>query len=584
MPESRAKSLHVNNGKAVESAWLTHWTGGTHDHLTQFNDHDMKKQMSRVETASDNFGFSEKIKDVDLTMSLKKPNSQSFPFFRIGQGQEETRGGVPTLGPQASHEKLTSAFNVERPTEPVKYHMFFGESGYSCPRPSDQEPYNLNHRSNHRPETLLPKSERMQTNSFLRLNSSPLLTTDPSTSSHRSPVEEQYERMQKHIGMGFFPHQTGSAQNTKLFQNVPHYVHDMEMTRMCAPISSVEGLAGGIHSFSRTTHSLLITKQTDVKVYQESQFFRESRVSTQFKGNCSPPHFGQSKRGLKIQQLDSSDYESQENIEDVKDVQKNESSADTDAMDMGSFKGNHLSGARLSLPNKEIMVESNLPFFPPIATSAEKETRKKRKIELPDMNLEVSALPAASTSSNEKTEPCTSRTQSLDMNTLHLNLDHTSNSNSNEYSNTNLGSEPGNRWIKRLKLNPSNSLAFGTKINKLFTGVSDKRHGKKSESFVGECSGKGESSSVETKPECKDTTLSHFWIQRWSHNQNQKNIPERTETCKPENSKLATDEFEKKQFPSIAAMALMGKAMTGFQQCKFKKKESFVVWNTKTFE
>lgn len=240
------------------------------------------------------------------------------------------------------------------------------------------------------------------------------------------------------------------------------------------------------------------------------------------------------------------------------------------------------------------MVESNLPLPPPIAISTEKDTRRKRKLELPDMNVEISTLPAASTSS-DKAEPCTSRTQSLDMNTLHLNLDHTSNSNSNECSKTTLGSEPGSRWIKRLKLNSSTSLALGTnisklaepsshtKLNKLFTGVFDKRHGKELDTLGAEFSGKSESSSAETKRERKDVTLSHSWIQRWCHNQNQKN-PGTLETCKPEDSKFATDEFQKKQFPSIAAMALMGKAMTGFQQCKFQKKASFVVWNTKTFE
>ncbi|GKE33490.1 F-box protein, partial [Tanacetum coccineum] len=324
MPESGTKSRYVNNGKAVESvnshqsAWLTHWTGSrvetsTHDHLTQFsrgegNDYDFKKQLSGVEKASDNFDSSKGIKDVDLTMSLKKPGCQSFPFFRIGQQSGRT-------------EVAAQPLNIETlshiPTEEVKYHMFFGESSYSkdCTAlpsslPMNQRPYKV-------------ESEKTQFPLFLRQNNTPFVKTDPSTSSQRSPAssEEQYKRMQKHIGMGFFPNQTTSPQHTKprpmhhgsiSHQNIPQFVHDLEE------------LAGGLHTFSRTTHSVLITKQTDVKVYQESQIFRESRVSTQLKGealrelNFSPLQFGQGQRGLKLQLLDSSDHESQDNVETVK--------------------------------------------------------------------------------------------------------------------------------------------------------------------------------------------------------------------------------------------------------------------------
>lgn len=720
MPERAARSLHVNNGKSVQpinshqSAWLTHWAGtrcesSTHDHLTQLGrseegDQDIKKHLTGIEIASDNFGSSKGIRDVDLAMSLKKPGSQSFPFFKRGQESGrcsisneggETRG-VQALGPQVSHKKLTTALNVETssrechfqpegvsqiPIEQVKYHMFFGDSSYSGSRPPKEK--FANSHTTHGPENFrqltaafaskehlpesnfleqehpsycghsaalvgernlnnFPKHEKSEMPPFLRQNKAAVIKSDPSTSRSPAFIEEQYKRMQKHIGMGFFPHQTSSPETTKSgrpcsFQDVPHFVHDVEMARMCAPLSSVEGLAlaGGLHSFSRTTHSLLITKQTDGKLYQENQIFRESRVSTQLKGdalrelNCIPPRVAHGQRGVKLQLLDSSDHESQENVEDVKaagDVQKNESSADTDAMDMESFKENRLSGVHLSSPNKNMMVESNLPLQTPIGLSTEKDTHKKRMIELPDINLELSALPAASTST-EKPEPCSSRTQSLDMNTLQFNVNHSSNSKSDECSDSNLGSDPGSRWIKRLKLSVSSSLALGTnssklaetssngKLNEFFTRVEKHKpqpaldicNGKDSESLkgkcqhkesvfqIGECStkdqhpsmvslfGKGDSPSLETKPENKDITLSHSWIQRWSHNQNQTN-QKTVEICKPENPKPAQEEFQKKQFPSIAAMALMGKAMTGFQQCKFQKKESCVVWNTKAFE
>ncbi|KAI3804951.1 hypothetical protein L1987_26863 [Smallanthus sonchifolius] len=583
MPESGGKSHLVDNGKAVQSAWLTHWTGtrsemSRHDHLTQISktegndlsDHDFKNQLTRVETASDNFGFSKGTKDMDLTMSLVKPSSQSFPFF---QESGKLKEGVQALGPQV---KTSSRECHLQPPEQVKYHMFFGESSYKLDGHTTHEPENYRHLS--AAFASKPKSGKLEMPSFSRPNNTAILKTDPSTSSHHPPalIEEQYKRMQKHIGMGFFPRRTGSPQTLHHGQyslkNVPHFVHDMEMTRM----------PGGLHSFSRTTHSLLITKQTDVKVFQESQFIRESRASSQLKGevfkefNCSHPHFGQSQQGVKLQLLDSSDHESQENVEDYRaagDVQKNESSADTDTLDMEPFKENHLSGIHLSPPNKDIMNESNM----------EKDKCRKRKKELPDINLEVSAQPAAS-SSTKKAEPGTSRTQSLDMNTPHFNLDQKTNSNSNECSNSNSGSDPGSRWIKRLKLSETPSHG---RLSQFFTAVRvlegkpepvlDKHHGKMPVSLT------GDSCSVETKRESKEITLSHSWIQRWSHKQNQKN-PESAGTFQLDNTKSEMEEFQKKQFPSIAAMALMGKAMTGFRQFKLQKKESFVVWNTKTFD
>lgn len=547
-------SHRKNNGKAVQqsiephqSAWFTHWTGARFESST----HDPSSHLSRTEEddldikiSSNNFGSSKGIKDLELSMSLKKPGTQSFPFFKRGQesgrsftsNEEEKQAQRPQVSHKKSNIGSSSKESHFQPQEAsqMKYHMFFSEAVFATKNHVEQE-------------------HKMPC--FTRQDNLPVLKTDPSTSTNNHPspsfIEEQYKRMQKHIGMGFFPHQSNCPEVIKpgtvqSFQNVPH----------------LEGL----HSFSRTTHSLLITKQTDVELYQEKQIFRESLVSTQLKG--SPPCFGNGQRGVKLQLLDSSDQESQEKI---KDVEKNESSADTDTMDMGSFKENHLSGLHLSARNKDITAESNLQFLPPMAS---KDTNRKRKIELPDINLEIPPLQVSS-SSTEKSEPCTSRTQSLDMNTLRFNLDHT---NSNECSNsTHHSSNPGNRWIKRLKLTATKNPTETRQSNKVFGKVTEEKPNLRSD----ECRRKPELQIGESAKECDDITLSHSWIQRWSRNQGEK-VP--VERCKPENPKSAAEEFEKKQFPSIAAMALMGKAMSGFQTCKFQKKESFVVWNTKGFE
>ncbi|CAH1444846.1 unnamed protein product [Lactuca virosa] len=526
MPE---KSHPNNNGKAVESiephqsAWLTHWTGtrfesSTHVPSTRLiqneeDDLDMKKHSKGVEIASDSCGSSKGINDLELAMSLKKPGSSS----------------------RECHFQPEEASQI--PSEQVKYHMFFGESRTTHGPENISQLKTIFTSKNHLPKTnSVAMEQEHKMPSFLRQDNVALLKTDPSTSSNSAPslIAEQYKRMHKHIGMGFFPHQScpevikpGTMQS---FQNVSH----------------LEGL----HSFSRTTHSVLITKQTDVKVYQEKQIFRESMVSTRLKEeavrevNRSPAYFADSQRGVKLQLLESSDQESQEKIEDVKgagDVQKNESSADTDTMDMESFKENHLSGVHFSPLNKVITMESNIPILP---LSKPKDTHRKRKMELPDINLEISSLPASS-SSTEK--------------------------------------EKSSRWIKRLKLTGSGGsglLRKTTPQNKLFTKVNV---GPPSETVIGESSDRHNNNCNNNNNNKEVITLSNAWIQRWSSNQGQKSpVVERIEKgdCKVG----PPEEYEKKQFPSIAAMALMGKAMSGFQQCKFQKRESFMVWNTKGFE
>lgn len=75
------------------------------------------------------------------------------------------------------------------------------------------------------------------------------------------------------------------------------------------------------------------------------------------------------------------------------------------------------------------------------------------------------------------------------------------------------------------------------------------------------------------------------WIQRWCQNSTAPppSNPEPLVICEPHRLKIGQDELAKKQFPSIAAMALMGKAMNGIRSCEFKKRGSIVVWNTKEY-
>ncbi|KAA8545991.1 hypothetical protein F0562_020558 [Nyssa sinensis] len=355
-------------------------------------------------------------------------------------------------------------------------------------------------------------------------------------------------------------------------QRMPHSVHGVETMRIC---TTVDGLPGGPPKISQTTHSLLITK-TDVNMSDENQMLRESRVSTNLKRNSLgellslSPIFNQGHGGVKLQPLGSStDSEEKDNVVDVKTSEvhlKNESSTETDTMDMCIFKEeDHLSGVNSSESNKNIMAGQNPLSQTTIASTREEVGCRGRITLLPDINEELPTLPAAA-SSMDNVEPSTSRTQSLDMEHLLSHAEQLSNSKSSLCPDDPLRTEPSSRWVKRLKLNASDSFALGTKSSNLGEASSHEKVNKLFIKIMKVLLRNGESSSVESAKNGRDTMLSHSWIQRWCHNRpaTLQKKPEAVVVCEPQSSKVVSDEFEKKQFPSIAAMALMGKAMRGF--------------------
>lgn len=203
-------------------------------------------------------------------------------------------------------------------------------------------------------------------------------------------------------------------------------------------------------------------------------------------------------------------------------------------------------------------------------------------------------------------EPSISRTQSLDVEHLLSTAEHPTNSKSSACPDDLLGSDPCRRWVKRLKPSTSYSFAYGTKssrmgeasshekVSKIFSKIlkcsktspepkMSKSYGKEQMVIdqTAELLRNAEFSSSDSVRKSQDISLSHAWIQRWCHNPSAslKKKPEAIVVCEPKVSK-ATLDFQKKQFPSIAAMALMGKAMTSFRPCEFRKRGSFVVWNT----
>lgn len=130
-------------------------------------------------------------------------------------------------------------------------------------------------------------------------------------------------------------------------QELPRSLHDVKTMRICTTVDSVVGLTGGYPRFSKTTHSLLIMKNADVNICKQNQSVGTSRMCNEFNDFNLSPFLGQNQQGVKLQLLDSST--ASEHEEDTGDAEKNESSAETDTMDMDVFPGKiHLLGTYIS--------------------------------------------------------------------------------------------------------------------------------------------------------------------------------------------------------------------------------------------
>ncbi|CAN6821155.1 unnamed protein product [Brassica oleracea] len=261
-------------------------------------------------------------------------------------------------------------------------------------------------------------------------------------------------------------------------------------------------------------------------------------------------------RGVRLESLESS--------KDTKEG-KNESSAETDTLEMDKLQMIHLSGsiASSSTKGKGRKGDSAVP-----------------RTEIPDMNEEPPLVMDGENSvdGHQGEETSNSATQSM-------NVDHFL---SRGCKRVRLEQEPeasSSRWVKRLKRNSFDSSGHdetkslmkieeeGNNNNNLFLEIL--------KSGINNLQPRNQEPAT---PQIKnvnqggdDVTLQHPWIRRWC---------KKKDTDQPEGGDVRFEtenqkEMEKKQYPSIAAMALMGKALSGLNPYGLRKTDSLMVWNAR---
>ncbi|CAL5212388.1 unnamed protein product [Lathyrus oleraceus] len=427
-------------------------------------------------------------------------------------------------------------------------------------------------------------------------------------------VRSQHHMIQNLIANPNISNQTSLLESTKptnvysSVEQVPQSVYGVKDASKYTNLDSVEELSRGLPRISQATHRFLMSKIPGVNLSDKGQFFRESMPPIKFKGNNfneiidlspNPP----TSDHTKLETLRSSiKREGKENISDFKFPTSvaNESTPEPDTMDIGTLhENNNLSGEAPMLSNKCSKDSQNSLSTLGATTSARgKNLEKSGNINEEPHELLTLASPV-------DMETSTSRTRSLDVDQLLSNEKGHARSKS---SNSSLGSDPSTRWVKRLKLCSLEHAALGTKSENIgetshakLTNVFSKtmKDGKtnlEAETVYndeGHAEGQtvlepplvlsnAESSFTEAK-EAVEITLSHPWIQRWSHNRAacSKKRHETVENRDSKSSNSAAGELKNKPFPSVAAMALMGKAMNSLNPSELTKKGPVIVWNMK---
>ncbi|CAN4112380.1 unnamed protein product [Withania somnifera] len=367
-------------------------------------------------------------------------------------------------------------------------------------------------------------------------------------------------------------------------QKLPHPLFDVETSRTSNTVDSVVAMAGYCPRISQTTQSMLITNRTDADQLEGDNVIDNSRTSNETNGKVSLNNrdsqsnsFGRYKGGRKLQiQNCFTGYEKKESIACGKPfefVLKNESSAETNTMDMDVVQEKNqlcdmytILSASSSIVKKVNKMDQNSPL--PLAHCSRNEAgRKQFKL---DINLE---LPAPT----DNMEASSSRTESLELGSILTHAERPSSSR-NDLCPGLLGQDPASRWVKRLKVSGSDSLAFGTKSSSLVGDISHEKSHKtlskipkaiitSSELASSKRPGKElmvhnniSSLAINSSPSSTsviknnmELLTSHSWIQRLLHNRaiTASKMPQPVTICEPQKSKLELDDLQKKQLPSL---------------------------------
>ncbi|KAF3621726.1 putative glucose-1-phosphate adenylyltransferase large subunit 1-like isoform X1 [Capsicum annuum] len=640
------KSVH-----SVQSVWMAHWTRTSYNSAAEThnlapnalankeNDQDSKplKSVVKLETMSklsksvkrlresetQTFEvINESLRTSSRTIAKETLGNWSLPLHNPRENVktpfQDPLDCVKTQSYDVGCSTLASRPSLDNPSHLASHLVPYGDPGQYITKEGERTQKPVINRSFLAAKEELPRLATLEhehgrsITPYLRQKNTFLL--DRPSTSRNLPPEFGGEEFQKIPGLSFIRllKDEPSPSQVPDQQKLPHPLHDIEIMRTRNTMDPVEGMTGYCPGISQTTHSMLITKGTDANLLEGNNVIANSRMWSEINAKASLSNrdspsksFGRYKGGMKLQiQSCSTGSERKKSIEGSKPSQfvlKNESSAETDTMDMDVLQEkNQLCGTSSSIVKKVNKMNRNSP--PRLALDFPRKETGRKQFKL-DINLE---LPAPT----DNMEASSSRTESLDLGSILARAEQPSSSRTDLCAEGLPGQDPSNRWVKRLKVGAPVSMAFGTRSSRLVGETSpEKSHEFPSKitepaitsSELASCKLHGKElmapdntpglamnsspSSMSVIKKDLDSLTSHCWIQRLLHERTTTSAkrPQPVVVCEPQTSKLELDDFQKKQLPSLGAMALMGKAMNGFQPCEFRRKGPLVVWNTRSF-
>ncbi|CAL1353541.1 unnamed protein product [Linum trigynum] len=443
-----------------------------------------------------------------------------------------------------------------------------------------------------------------------------LLVHDTSISKNegRGFVAEPFLKMPQNSDSGYF-----SFRNRPPVPGTPSSsVHDVQAMGVHTTIDSVTDFSASCSKFLHTAHRFFITKNTDLTLPDEGQMFHQPSIFTKFKGKAldesfclAPDYCSHGNQGVKLQPLESSrESKGQEESENVKNSipgSKKGSSSENKTMSMDAFGKNHVLGLGSPPSSKDMNGGQKSPISQDAMIALVSQEVRGRTLEkqLPDINEVFHVLPDVPGTADGTKQTSTSITQSLDGDCWPPLADNPTNWKSSALPDP-VGLDPCSRWVKRLKPSATDLVACNLaeasnkKATRIFSkmlkcGQASSEPKKISEPHCEDLRGndcptelvrKTEASFANSEGRTLDAIHSHPWIRRWCHDP-VTSLARKPDCVMSSESRAAkwgaADDLPRKQFASIAAMALMGKAMTGFRPCEFRKRGSLILWSNKGY-
>ncbi|KAF5181204.1 hypothetical protein FRX31_029212 [Thalictrum thalictroides] len=354
-------------------------------------------------------------------------------------------------------------------------------------------------------------------------------------------------------------------------------VQDVDTSTTCYTVDSMKGICRGPQLLSQTSQHFSDTKKTGANLLKETHVIREPIRFTNSKS--SPFH-----ELLTLPSTTDLRDSLVPQLQDSRNSTRRKRKAETDTINITNFSVRKPFTGVASCPLiKDLLLGQSPVKSQAIGEEIGEIRSRKTDRNISDRKQQAFRLLAAEDSIQNRALS-TSLTETLDVENFYSYVEQPEKHNFNFPQNAPFVQQ-NMSWVKRLKLGEPYTSSLGSKrselgdfssgdrVNELYCKIIENSDNSSSDLILNRFPDEGQmemgrgtvllnnrdSISLDLAGKCQHLFLSHPWIQRWCQ-KSQQMKPTTPVTREPENWKATMDEFQPKKLPSIAAMALVGKA------------------------